>query len=193
MSDSSTEKKCAICGEIVDAGLLQCPSCGRGVFESQKAHWYHHGSGKGWPGSSNSTRAAANEGMLEKLANFIGRLFGAIGGRKGITYIDVRSEDERRSEENATRKSRADLGEENERLVNELMTLLAQIRKVADSPSFDTHSFDALQNQIHMFGRRLNDKGGRELMLIFHSRIAALGENARLVEQIWWEGHDSIR
>lgn len=193
MSDSSTKKKCAICGEVVDAGLLRCPSCGRGVFESRKVHWHHHGSGKGWPGGSNSTSAAANEGILEKLANLIGRLFGAIGGRKGITYIDVRSEDERRSEENARRKSRSDLGEENERLVNELMSFLAQIRKVADSPSFDTHSFDALQNQIHMFGQRLNDKGGRELMLIFHSRIAALGENARLVEQIWWEGHDSIR
>lgn len=31
-------KKCGICGEIVDDGILECPNCGRGVFEPEKFH-----------------------------------------------------------------------------------------------------------------------------------------------------------
>jgi len=31
-------KKCGICGEIVEDSILECPNCGRGVFESEKLH-----------------------------------------------------------------------------------------------------------------------------------------------------------
>ncbi len=108
-------------------------------------------------------------------------------------YIDLRSEEERRIEENAYRESKLDLGEENEQLVNELMSLLSAARiGFEDNPNFDEEGFEDIRNKIHKIGQHLHDKGGRKLMLILHSRIADLGENARLVEQIWWEGYDSI-
>lgn len=40
MSDESLTKKCAICGEIVEQGELKCPSCGKGVFETEKSRKY---------------------------------------------------------------------------------------------------------------------------------------------------------
>lgn len=31
-------KKCGVCGEMVASHLIECPKCGRGVFESEKMH-----------------------------------------------------------------------------------------------------------------------------------------------------------
>jgi hypothetical protein len=33
-----TNKKCGICGEIIQGGSLECPKCGSGVFESSKTY-----------------------------------------------------------------------------------------------------------------------------------------------------------
>jgi hypothetical protein len=35
----SAPKICAICGESVSQDAIQCPKCGRGIFETQKSHW----------------------------------------------------------------------------------------------------------------------------------------------------------
>jgi hypothetical protein len=32
------QKKCSICGEKVETHVIECPKCGRGVFESEKTH-----------------------------------------------------------------------------------------------------------------------------------------------------------
>ena len=34
--ESSTEKQCAVCGQVVDKGLVECPKCGSGVFNPKK-------------------------------------------------------------------------------------------------------------------------------------------------------------
>jgi len=31
-------KKCGLCGEIVESGQIECPKCGSGVFETEKIH-----------------------------------------------------------------------------------------------------------------------------------------------------------
>ncbi len=39
MSEHTTSKRCAICSEIVEQGEIQCPKCGRGLFEATKHDW----------------------------------------------------------------------------------------------------------------------------------------------------------
>src|SRR6266540_2484985 len=31
-------KKCGVCGETVPSNVIECPKCGRGVFETEKLH-----------------------------------------------------------------------------------------------------------------------------------------------------------
>jgi ankyrin repeat protein len=57
-------KKCAICGEAVSSDAIQCPNCGRGVFETQKVHHDSPGdtgTGASWTGGIDTIRPG-NEG-----------------------------------------------------------------------------------------------------------------------------------
>ena len=66
------------------------------------------------------------------------------------------------------------------------MSLLYSYMKLAN------YSFKTIRDKIFKIGQSLNHKGGKELMLKIYYRIHDYGENARLLEQIWWEGSDRI-
>jgi len=78
MTDND-KKICAVCGEAVDSGALQCPSCGKGTFVSEKSHWYHHGSAKDCVVEQQPAGMEGNGGILSRLAGFLGGLFGGDG------------------------------------------------------------------------------------------------------------------
>lgn len=47
-------KKCGVCGETVADGAIECPKCGRGVFESEKLHRDSANSVRSTPGTDES-------------------------------------------------------------------------------------------------------------------------------------------
>lgn len=69
-STDDSMKQCAVCGEIVDQHLLQCPSCGKGTFESQKTHWHHHESARESKVDPGSEDIEANENIFSRIFNW---------------------------------------------------------------------------------------------------------------------------
>jgi|GEM_PF-6413969 len=66
MANGTERKLCAICGETVDIKVIQCPKCGKGVFETKKS--------SSWP-----SRPPAGPSQIptkQKPMGFLRRLFG---------------------------------------------------------------------------------------------------------------------
>ena len=61
------QKKCSVCGEMVDNDMIACPKCGHGVFETEKLHSESAENGKDVPGNG--------EPHAAKKAGFLGKLF----------------------------------------------------------------------------------------------------------------------
>lgn len=69
-------KKCGVCGETVSSNVIECPKCGRGVFESEKLHRDSVDTIRGV-----SSTAESHTGKRRKHLPFWKRLFEAISSK----------------------------------------------------------------------------------------------------------------
>lgn len=76
-----------------------------------------------------------------------------------------------------------------EQSVGKLMRLLSTIRNGYETdPKF---KWDTEREEVLKIGQHLFYKGNERLLVRVHQEIDSLGENAGLIEQIWW-GHDGV-
>ncbi len=66
-------KKCGLCGEIIEGSILECPKCGGGVFESEKIHQQ---SSRITERASAKTGSEEERGWLDKLLGVEAASFG---------------------------------------------------------------------------------------------------------------------